>query len=185
VISEPALERDVTKGESVRSPSLSHLVRREGLLLARKDRGLGSHVVGDPCVVWDEAAGAWRMILFYSPPGHGEALSFAADARPDAWGEPVPLTFTNPEQFRGDGTHTPFVALDPYRPNRPAMVDGSYWLYTVDQLGDGGEKRIHRARTSRAPGGKGSSWIRLPRRDTGRADTWAGCRSSRAPNTAG
>src|SRR6202040_2883688 len=45
---------------------------RRGLVLERqcKDKG----VSGDPCIVWDDAIQGWRMVLFYAPPGHAQAV---------------------------------------------------------------------------------------------------------------
>lgn len=150
---------------------MKELFRREGLVLPRSREGEGHAVVGDPCVVWDEAAGSWRMVLFFFPPGHAESVSRTADSAPGSWSSPVPLRFANPERFYGDGTHKPFIVQDPYRPGHPAFVEGHYWLYTVDMVGDGQEKHIHRARATEL----GGPWlldeeIAVPRGDAGAFD---------------
>ena len=44
---------------------------RRGLVLERQKDEHVSSVSGDPCIVWDEAINGWRMVFFYSPPGHG------------------------------------------------------------------------------------------------------------------
>ena len=135
-----------------RAASLASLLQREGLVLARNSNGEGHEVIGDPCVVWDDDADGWRMILFYQPPGHGESVSPDLAASPGTWSEPVPLRFSNPERFVGNGTHKPFLVQDPHRPGRPAFVDDHYWLYTVDTVDGGREKQIHRARATSLAG---------------------------------
>ena len=126
--------------------SMATIFRREGLVQARSAEGFGQKVVGDPCVVWDPEIDGWRMVLFFQPPGHAHAVSFDRTGAPGSWSNPEPLTFTNPERFFGEGTHKPFIVLDPHLPNRAAFVEGHYWMYTVDAVGDGQEKHIHRAR---------------------------------------
>lgn len=117
---------------------------RDGLVLARSGSGDGSHVVGDPCVVWDPDAEAWRMFLFFAPPGHGSTLASAADPQAGDWGPIEVLRFTNPEALPG-GTHKPWVVMDAQRPNRAALVDGKYWLLTVSFTAGAREKRVQRA----------------------------------------
>src|SRR5262249_25236336 len=45
---------------------------RRGLVLERQHKDKG--VSGDPCIVWDDAVQGWRMVLFYDPPGHAQAV---------------------------------------------------------------------------------------------------------------
>src|SRR6267154_2354423 len=45
---------------------------RQGVVLQRSKADKG--VSGDPCIVWDEAIKGWRMVLFYDPPGHAQAI---------------------------------------------------------------------------------------------------------------
>src|ERR1035441_9416184 len=45
---------------------------RRGVVLERQRTDKG--VSGDPCIVWDEAIQGWRMVLFYDPPGHAQAI---------------------------------------------------------------------------------------------------------------
>lgn len=119
---------------------------RDGLVLARSSTGNGAEVVGDPCVVWDPEINAWRMVLFYDPPGHGTSISFDPEAAPGSWSEPNPLAFTNPERLpTGGGTQKPFIVTDAHEPNRASMVDGKYWLVTVSYTGNAREKRVQRA----------------------------------------
>jgi hypothetical protein len=117
---------------------------RSGLVLQRTASGAGSEVVGDPCIVWDPDVDGWRMILFYSPPGHASSISHDPTGAPGTWSTPELLTFSNPEAFpMGFGTHKPFVVMDAYRPNRAARVNGKYWLLLVN-TGAGG-KHVQRA----------------------------------------
>src|SRR5581483_316463 len=106
--------------------------QRKGLVLAKAAGGPGSHVVGDPCVVFDEELLGWRMFLFFDPPGHGQALCTGPDpASPGAWKLAGPLNFANPQGILGGNTHKPFVVMDPHRPNYAAHVDGRYCLLSV------------------------------------------------------
>lgn len=119
---------------------------REGLVLARNPHGDGHEVIGDPCVVWDPEIEAWRMILFFEPPGHGTSVSADPSAAPGTWSDPTPLVFTNPELLpAGGGTHKPFVVTDVERPNQASRVDGKYWLVTVSRAAHAREKRVQRA----------------------------------------
>lgn len=130
-----------------RSTNEDALWHRTGLVLGRSAVGNGSHVVGDPSVVWDPEIDGWRMILFFDPPGHGMSVSMDASAAPGTWSAPEPLQFTNPEALPqdGGGTHKPFVVMDARRPNVAAFVDGKYWLVTVSFTGNAREKRVQRA----------------------------------------
>ncbi len=109
---------------------------RRGLIIPRAGAGEGSEVVGDPCIVWDDEIRSWRMILFYSPPGAGEAVCATPDdPGPGQWRILGPLKFTNPSALAGGFTHKPFVVLDARRPNRAARVDGRFWLLCVSSKG--------------------------------------------------
>lgn len=124
---------------------------RAGLVLPRAVAGPGAAVVGDPCVVWDEDIGGWRMFLFMAPPGHGQATCpGAAPVGPGRWGPLLPLQFTNPEALSGGGTHKPYVVMDAHRPNRAARVDGRFWLLVVSNRA--GHKLVQRAWSSRLAG---------------------------------
>ena len=110
--------------------------RRTGLVLSRTPAGVGAHVMGDPCIVWDEALGGWRMFIFSDPPGHGQAICRSAAAvGAGQWEFLGPLTFTNLAALSGGGTHKPFVVMDPERPNQAACIDGRYCLVTVSFCG--------------------------------------------------
>jgi len=119
---------------------------RTGLVLCRSSDGDGRDVVGDPCIVWDPQASAWRMVLFYDPPGHADCVSSDPTGAPGTWSEPRPLRFTNPELLpSGGGTQKPFVVMDAYRPNRAAVVEGKVWLVSVSYVGEARDKRVQRA----------------------------------------
>jgi hypothetical protein len=102
--------------------------KREGLIIPRSSQGDGSDVVGDPCIVWDEEIGAWRMFLFWHPPGHGQATSLPTDGiLPRAWSPVQPLTFLGPPMY----THKVYVVQYAHRPGHAARIDGYFWLVSV------------------------------------------------------
>ncbi len=122
--------------------------RRAGLVLARSAHGNGSHVVGDPCIVWDETIPGWRMVLFFDPPGTGESVSHVpSPAEAGQWSAPIALTFTNPEAVLGGHTHKPWIVMDPYRPNHAAQIDGRFCLVCVSEMpgGRSGQKCVQQA----------------------------------------
>jgi len=106
---------------------------RQGLVLARDTSfTTASSVAGDPCIVWDEELPGWRMVLFFSPPGHGHAICRNRDdIGPGQWEYLGPLPFTNPDGLLSGRTHKPFVVMDAHHPNQAARIDGHYWLATV------------------------------------------------------
>ena len=120
-----------------------------GTVLTRPGSGIGSHVIGDPCIVRDPAVGGYRMFLFLYPPGHGQSICRSlSDVGPGQWSAPVPLEFTNPEVIP-DGTHKPYIVQDAHRPNEAAKIDGRYCLVSV---GMGQSKYIHQAWASSLAG---------------------------------
>lgn len=112
---------------------------RNGLVLPRQSGA--SSVSGDPCIVWDEGVGAWRMVLFYAPPGSAQAIcsNLDADGRGD-WKIEGPIPVTNPEVV--GGFHKPFFVMDPEKPNCAAKIDGRYCLLVVTT---GKQKAVARA----------------------------------------
>ncbi len=105
---------------------------RRGLVLPRNRTGAGSAVMGDPCIVWDEALGGWRMFLFCDPPGHGQAICpVESNVGPGQWQFLGPLDFENPGELMGGFTHKPFVVMDSQQMNRAARIEGRYCLVTV------------------------------------------------------
>lgn len=124
---------------------------RQGQILRRAAEGDGSHVVGDPCIVWDDESGTWRMFLFFSPPGCGDSLcSNAKRAAGGDWSPPQGLRFVNPDNLHSERAHKPFVIQDPYRPNRAVKIDGRYCLLLVSWLD--GRKVVQQAWSSSLSG---------------------------------
>lgn len=120
---------------------------RQGLLIARSSQSSGYGVVGDPCIVWDDAIANWRMFLFCDPPGHGQAVCVqTADGVPVQWSPVEPLAF----EGSGGATHKPYVVQEACRPNRAARIRGEYWLVSV--MIKAGRKFIQRARSTRLSG---------------------------------
>jgi hypothetical protein len=118
--------------------------QRRGLVLPRSHKPGGHDVAGDPCVVWDEDNGLWRMFLFFSNPGHAQAVSpQSCQEGPKDWEFLGPIPFANPEKLLGGMTHKPFVALYPDGGYRAAKIDGYYQLFCVSFAGT--QKLIQRA----------------------------------------
>lgn len=110
--------------------------RHEGLILPRQMinnlGGINNYgVAGDPCIVWDEEINGWRMVLFYDPPGHAQAISYQRTPTSlKDWQFQGALTFTNPEALTR-GLSKPYIVMDAHQPNRAAKVNGFYWLLGV------------------------------------------------------
>ena len=105
---------------------------RAGLILGRAAAGDGSHVVGDPSIVFDPAIGNYRMVLFFDPPGHGHAVCVGPDPlAPGSWRLEGRLPFTNPSAALGGGTHKPYIVTLADRPNEAALIDGRYCLVSI------------------------------------------------------
>jgi hypothetical protein len=121
---------------------------RRGVVLPRSHGGAGFSVCGDPCIVWDEDLGGWRMVLFYSPPGNAQAVCLGDDLGPGHWKLEGPLPVTNPKAV--GGFHKPFIVMDPEHPNRAAKIDGRYCLLVVSYKD--GHKRVQRAWSEKLAG---------------------------------
>jgi hypothetical protein len=122
---------------------------RRGVVLERTRRGAGSSVCGDPCIVWDEAVNGWRMVLFYSPPGHAQAVCSCGDIlRPGDWKFEGPLPVTNPQAV--GRFHKPFIVMDPEHPNRAAKIQNRYCLLVVREKE--GHKDVQRAWSEKLAG---------------------------------
>ena len=120
--------------------------RRCGLVLSRKESAGICSVAGDPCIVWDAELPGWRMVLFFSPPGHAQAICRSKeDIGPGRWELVGPLEFTNPTELAGNSTHKPFIIMDARHPNIAARIKDLYWLVTVSYRN--GHKVIQRAHT--------------------------------------
>jgi len=71
---------------------------RRGVVLERQKDGKDFSVSGDPCIVWDEAIQGWRMVLFYDPPGHAQAVCLnREDIEPGQWKLEGPLPVADPQ----------------------------------------------------------------------------------------
>ena len=117
---------------------------REGVVIERQTHGRKSlDVRGDPCIVWDEAIHGWRMVFFYSPPGHGQAVCLNLDdSGLGKWTLEGPLPVVNPEAV--GWFHKPFIVMDPDHPNCAAKIEGRYCLLVVGS-NKNGQKQIQRA----------------------------------------
>jgi hypothetical protein len=125
--------------------------KRGGLVLPCNAEGVGSAVMGDPCIVWDEELGGWRMFLFCYPPGHGQAICLSKDnVGAGQWTFLGPLTFTNPEALLGGFTHKPYVVMDSRGMNHAAVIDGRYCLVTVSSIA--GHKVVQQAWATKLAG---------------------------------
>lgn len=132
-------------------------------MLARAAQGMGSHVVGDPCIVRDESVGGWRMVLFFDPPGCGQSICRSvSEVGPGKWEPAEPLRFANqPAYFQT--SHKPYIVQEARRPNHAAFIEGRFWLVSVAI--QNGRKFIHRAWSQRLAGPW--TWEDGPLIDTG------------------
>lgn len=120
---------------------------RRGVVLERQKGGHG--VSGDPCIVWDEAINGWRMVLFYDPGGHAQAIcTNRDDLGPGQWKFEGPLPVANPEAV--GGFHKPFIVMDPFELNRAAKIEGRFCLLVVSFKG--GHKQVQRAWSEKLAG---------------------------------
>ena len=121
---------------------------RRGLIVPRQ---AGWGVAGDPSIVWDEEIKTWRMVMFYAPPGTGEAICpDPADPGKGPWKFLGPLKWSNPDALIGGSTHKPFVVMEARKPNVAARVDGKFWLVTVSHKD--GSKVVQRAHAEKLAG---------------------------------
>ena len=121
-----------------------------GIAMPRGDKGsFDAEVTGDPCIVWDETIRKWRMFYFaqrrneegkeFNSVAHSIQIEFDNEKR---WEKQGKLIYTNPEVV-GDGAHKPWILMDPYRPNHPVSINGSFFLFVATYLGE--NKVIHQA----------------------------------------
>ncbi len=108
-----------------------------------------SSVSGDPCIVWDDAINRWRMVFFFWPPGHAQAVCLNRDdLGPGNWKMEGPLPVTNPDAV--GSFHKPFIVMNPDLPNHAALIDGRYCLLVVNNRN--GKKQVQRAWSDRLAG---------------------------------
>ena len=104
-----------------------------------------SHVVGDPCIVWDEDVNTWRMFYFARGQVSGidrtasntaMALSRSAEQiGPTDWQKIGPVFVANPQDIRFIVSwHKWFVIMDARRNNHAARIDGKYWSMFVSYV---------------------------------------------------
>src|SRR5215470_8222401 len=136
---KPAVNQELHTGFAIPSAWT-----RRGVVLERQRSDKG--VSGDPCIVWDEAIQGWRMVLFYDPPGHAQAIcTNRDDLGPGQWKLEGPLPVANPQAV--GGFHKPFIVMDPEHPNQAAKIDGRYCLLVVSFKN--GHKEVQRAWSER------------------------------------
>ena len=110
-----------------------------------------SHVVGDPCIVWDDEIDTWRMFYFAMGRAEdGEELLSAGMAKsksaeeigPGDWEKLGQVKITNPEDFTYEtGWHKWWVIMDAYQPNRAAKIGEKYWsIFTCTTPNEEGGK---------------------------------------------
>jgi hypothetical protein len=122
---------------------------RKGVLLERQKNEHSSSVCGDPCIVWDDTIQGWRMVLFYQPPGHAQAVCLNRDdVGPGQWKFKGPLPVSNPDKV--GGFHKPFIVMNPYHANQPAKINNRYCLLLVSF--NGGHKQVQRAWSEKLAG---------------------------------
>jgi len=115
----------------------------QGLVIARQKQNRG--VVGDPCIVWDDAIANWRMILFADAPemrGCGQSVCLhSTNGLPDKWSPVEPIVFEGPHL----ANHKPYIVQEAHNPNRAAKINGEYWLLSIMCLPEGKSIRIARS----------------------------------------
>ncbi len=115
-------------------------MQRMGMVLERGGpQAFDCHVLGDPCIVWDEDIGRYRMFYFAQRrEGENEintiGQAIAAEeglSIPRSWVKHGPIKLLNPEALKSDwGTHKPWVLSDAYHPNRAVKLHDQYWLFS-------------------------------------------------------
>ncbi len=95
-----------------------------------------SRVTGDPCVVRDEQADAWRTFYFAMGQvsenencANAQAMLRLVDGRP-VFEKLGPIVYENKADLRGSA-HKPWIVMDPTRPGEPARPDGRIWLLSA------------------------------------------------------
>lgn len=135
--------------ESEKGFTIPHAWTRRGVVLERHKTTDDRGVSGDPCIVWDETVPGWRMVLFYDPPGHAQAVcTNLNDLGPGQWRFEGPLPVTNPKDV--GWFHKPFIVMDPAHANQAAKIEGRYCLLVVSSKG--GHKQVQRAWSEKLAG---------------------------------
>lgn len=121
---------------------------RRGVVLKRQEVGERTSVSGDPCIVRDECIRGWRMVLFYEPPGHAQAVCRSRDVTAGEWTLEGPIPVSNPDAV--GMFHKPFFVMDPEKPNHAAKIDGRFCLLVVSFKD--GHKRVQRGWSEKLAG---------------------------------
>src|SRR5262245_14816904 len=91
---------------------IQNVWKRQGVVLKRQQADKVVSV--DTCIVWDDAVNGWRMVLFYDPPGHAQAVCLnlnREDQGQGQWKLEGSLPVANPQAV--GGFHKPFIVMDP------------------------------------------------------------------------
>lgn len=127
--------------------------RRMGrVVLPRGPAGsFDSGIVGDPCIVWDDAVGTWRMFYFAlgeSFVGTGVAVARSPhEVDAGDWSKAGRLPI---EGALADHAHKFWVLTDPRRPGHAARIDGEHVAFFT--VFAGGAKAVGRARAAQLAG---------------------------------
>jgi len=122
---------------------------RLNTILERGEEGAyDCHVIGDPCVVWDETLQKYRMFYFGQNHIEGKEINQSAcavsksatEVGPGDWEKIGLIKYTNPE-IVGYDAHKAWVVIDAGHPNIPAKINGEYWIFQAVYRG-GHNKKI-------------------------------------------
>ncbi len=116
---------------------------RLGKVLSHGPEGTyDAHVIGDPCIVWDDRLGRYR--LYYFGQNHDGAAEINQTATAVAmgtdgygtgsWQKIGLLEYANREVIGVQG-HKVFVVQDALRPNVAAKINGEYWHFLAHYRG--------------------------------------------------
>ena len=96
---------------------------------------IDSRIAGDPCIVWDEHLGKWRMFYFSSGQGAGTGLALSAGSEKIGSGDwekiGAPKLENRDALLDQKVWHKWWVVMDIHQPNRAARIDGQYWALVV------------------------------------------------------
>lgn len=126
---------------------------------------LDSTVAGDPCIVWDDERGRWRMFYFAQGVNAqgvkgsrtAQALSVSAERiGPGDWEKMGMPTLTNAgDLLNQDNWHKWWVVMDAHQPNRAARIESTYWSLLVcssRRKGGRGQKHLQAAHAASLAG---------------------------------
>jgi len=115
-----------------------------------------ARVAGDPCIVWDDERGTWRMFYFASGHGSGTALAFSRSQEqigPGDWEKAGQPELVNPEDLVARRNwHKWWVVMDLDRGHRAARIEGRYWALMVSARQQPGQRERKHIQVAHAPG---------------------------------